>query len=308
MMSAWSRGRFRNEMNFDFCLAWNWEYDADFVAILRAALKKRGLTILEVVPGRLTRTLERLKRGKIAFGSFLDRASESDQDFLPLVRWAEEHGVHFINPHDRAVHAMNKASMHLEFITAGIHTPYTMILPPLHEQPRLAPFLDLSPLGEKFTIKPAHGGGGEGVITEATSLDQVQDARQEFPADFYLLQAHVVPANKEGRPAWFRVLFCGGRVYPCWWDIKTHVYTPVTPGEEQAFGLTPLHQTTHRIAAVCGLDIFSTEIAQTEEGFFVAVDYVNDQIDLRLKSKANDGVPDGIVHDIAERLAVLIKG
>lgn len=293
-------------MNFDFCLAWNWEYDADFVAILRSAFQERGLTILEVVSDNLTRTLESLKKGENAFGSFLDRASESDPDFLSLARWAEEQGVRFINPHQRSLHAMNKASMHLEFITAGIHTPYTIILPPFNEQPHLAPFLDLSPLGEKFTIKPAHGGGGEGVITEATSLDQVRAARQEYPHDFYLLQAHIAPALLRGRPAWFRVLFCSGRVYPCWWDIQTHVYTPVTPAEEQAFELTLLHQTTHRIAAVCGLDMFSTEIAQTEEGFFVAVDYVNDQIDLRLKSNTYDGVPDEIVHDIAERLAELV--
>ncbi|MDH7511746.1 MAG: hypothetical protein QHH14_02240 [Clostridiales bacterium] len=293
-------------MNFDFCLAWNWEYDADFVAILKSAVKERGLTFLEVVPDSLIRVLESLGKGDIAFRSFLDRASESDPDFLPLIRWAEDRDVRFINPHQRSLHAMNKASMHLEFITAGIHTPYTIILPPFNEQPRLAPFLDLTPLGEKFTIKPAHGGGGEGVITGATSLDQVQAARQDNPHDYYLLQAHVVPADKKGRPAWFRVLYCNGRVYPCWWDIKTHVYTPVTRGEEEVFGWTPLYQTTHRIAEVCGLDVFSTEIAQTEGGLFVAVDYVNDQIDLRLKSRAQDGVPDEIVHDIAERLADLI--
>ena len=161
-------------MNFDFCLAWNWEYDTDFVAILRGAFKKRRLTVLEVVPDNLMRTLESLKKEEIAFGAFLDRASESDPDFLPLVRWAEGQGIHFINSHQRSLHAMNKASMHLEFITAGIHTPYTIILPPFNDQPHLAPSLDLGPLGEKFTIKPAHGGGGEGVDTEATSQEQVQ--------------------------------------------------------------------------------------------------------------------------------------
>jgi glutathione synthase/RimK-type ligase-like ATP-grasp enzyme len=293
-------------MNFDFCLAWNWEYDADFVAILRGAFKESGLTVLEVVPDNLSRMLESLKKEEITLGSFLDRASESDPDFLPLVRWAEEQSVYFINSHDRSLHAMNKASMHLEFITAGIHTPYTIILPPFHSEPHLAPFLDLSPLGERFTIKPAHGGGGEGVVSEATSLDQVRTARQEYPHDYYLLQAHIVPARLSGRSAWFRVLYCGERIYPCWWDMQTHVYTPVTAAEEQAFELTPLRQTTRKIAEVCGLNMFSTEIAQTGASLFVAVDYVNDQIDLRLKSNTYDGVPDEIVRDIAERLAELV--
>ncbi len=34
--------------------------------------------------------------------------------------------------------------MHLELITAGIHTPYTILLPPFIEQP-VIPELDLSP-------------------------------------------------------------------------------------------------------------------------------------------------------------------
>lgn len=293
-------------MNLDFCLAWNWEYDADFVAILRETCWSQGLSFLEAVPATLMNLLDGLNKGEVRFSTFLDRASESDPSFLPLVRWAEEQGVYFINSRRRSLHAMNKASMHLEFLTAGIHTPQTIILAPFREQPNLPPFFDTSPLGEKFTIKPAHGGGGEGVVTEATSLDQVQAARQEFPEDFYLLQAHVVPIVKGGRQAWFRVLFCAGQLYPCWWDVQTHVYLPVTAEEEQTLGLTPLRQITERIAQVCGLDLFSTEIAQTEQGFFVAVDYVNDQIDLRLKSRAHDGVPDEIVRDIAKRLAELV--
>jgi hypothetical protein len=52
--------------------------------------------------------------------------------------------------------------------------------------------------------------------------------------------------------------------------------------------------------------LFSTEIAITSDGRFVIVDYVNDPIDLRLQSKALDGVPDEIVKDITERLVELI--
>ena len=53
--------------------------------------------------------------------------------------------------------------MHLELISAGIHTPYTILLPPFIEQP-VIPELDLMPLGHQFVIKPSHEGGGEGVI------------------------------------------------------------------------------------------------------------------------------------------------
>jgi hypothetical protein len=57
------------------------------------------------------------------------------------------------------------------------------------------------------------------------------------------------------------------------------------------------------IAQLCGLDLFSTEIAYTSDGLFVVVDYVNDQIDLRLQSTTAEGVPDYIVKAVADLLA-----
>jgi hypothetical protein len=45
-------------------------------------------------------------------------------------------------------------------INVRMDTPLTIILPSYDEQP-LLPEIDLSPLGEKFTIKPAYGGGGD---------------------------------------------------------------------------------------------------------------------------------------------------
>jgi hypothetical protein len=59
-------------------------------------------------------------------------------------------------------------------------------------------------------------------------------------------------------------------------------------------------------AHLCGLELFSTEVTLTPDGLFVVVDYVNDQIDLRLQSKTPDGVPDDIVRDVAARLATLV--
>jgi len=291
-------------IEYGLCLAWNWEYDADFVGLLESACLARGLSFLEVNPDNLATTTEKIKSGELAFSAFLDRASESDARFLPLVYWASERGLFRINPHERAVHAMNKASMHLEFITAGIQTPYTIILPPYDEQPGLPP-LDLSPLGGRFTIKPAHGGGGGGVIVEATSLKQVLQARLEFPYDHYLLQAHIVPAQLASRPAWFRIISCGGLIFPFWWNTSTHVYVPVAEEDVRTHGLESLWSTTRAIGEISRLHIFSTEVALTEEKLLVAVDYVNDPIDLRPQSKTPDGVPDEVVRRIAVRLADL---
>jgi hypothetical protein len=77
---------------------------------------------------------------------------------------------------------------------------------------------------------------------------------------------------------------------------------PVTPEEKSAHGLERLDETVSAISRLCGLDLFSTEIAYNCEGHFKVVDYVNDQIDLRLQSKYNNGVPDVIVQSVAERI------
>jgi hypothetical protein len=131
-------------------------------------------------------------------------------------------------------------------------------------------------------------------------------ARQEFPTQRYLLQGYIMPACLGSRIAWFRVIYCAGKVYPCWWDNNTHIYTHVTSNEETYYHLGSLRSITSSIANLCGLTLFSTEITITSDSRFVIVDYVNDPIDLRPQSKTFDGVPDDIVEDITERLAELI--
>jgi len=81
----------------------------------------------------------------------------------------------------------------------------------------------------------------------------------------------------------------------------SHVYTVVAPQDENKYDLTSLHDITRRIASICKLDWFSTEIALTLEKFIV-VDYVNDGIDTRVQSKAVDGVPDEVIQGIANQL------
>jgi hypothetical protein len=55
------------------------------------------------------------------------------------------------------------------------------------------------------------------------------------------------------------------------------------------------------------LEFFSSEIALTNDGLFVAVDYVNEICDMRLQSKHYDGVPDAIVAQIQHQFAVLAR-
>jgi hypothetical protein len=287
---------------YDLCLVWNWEHDADFVHLLEAACAARGVSLLQVTPETLAQVLAGLESGEITFATFFDRASESDLRFQSLADWASVHAIFHINPHERALWMNDKATMQPEFIRCDLDTPYTVILPSCTEQSDI-PQMDLSRLGWSFAIKPACEGGGDGVILEASSWEQVLTARRQFPHEKYLLQAHVTPRILEGRPAWFRVLVCDGAIYPCWWDPHTHVHTRLTAEQKGRFGLRSLSEIPRRIAGICRLHLFSTEIALTADGRSLVVDYVNDPIDLRLQSKAADGVPDAIVENIAGRLA-----
>ena len=144
------------------------------------------------------------------------------------------------------------------------------------------------------------------MILGASSLEQVMRARTQFPEQKYLLQATVTPRTIQGRPAWFRVFYAVGQSYPCWWHPLSHVYSIVSQSEEHRYELSPLHAITQHIASICKLDWFTTEIALTLESF-VVVDYVNDEIDTRVQSKAVDGAPDEIMQSIAAQLVSIAK-
>ncbi len=290
---------------FDLGLAWNWEHDADFVQILAEACRQHGMSLLQITPGNLKSVLESLQNDTIGFSTFYDRASDDDHRFMPVVNWAREHCAFRINPYERAHRTWDKAAMHPK-VSRVVQTPHTIVLPSYSERPDL-PTLDLSPLGPAFTIKPAHGSGGVGVICVATSIEHVLSARQEYPNDKYLLQAQVVPVQLGERAAWFRVIYAAGEVYPSWWQTDTHIYGKVTDDEMVLHHLEPLRDTTRAIANVCKLDLFSTEIALTSDRAFQVVDYANDTIDLRIQSRTAEGVPDDVVRQVADSLAVMAK-
>jgi len=288
--------------NYDLALAWNWQYDAGFVRLMQQACTDHQVSLLQVTPDNLDSILTGLGQNALQINTFLDRAADTDVRFSPLCNWASLHCRYVFNPAAKTARANNKALMHYALIRAGLTTPYTIILPPFQTNPGF-PEIDLSVLKNHFAIKPSHGGGSEGVVTDAHHPEQVQAARQQFPEDAYLLQATIHPTSLEGKQAWFRVLYCCDQVYPCWWHTDTHLYSRLTPGEESSLHLEHLYRITRAIAALIELDLFSTEIALTDDGQFVVVDYVNDPLDLRLQSEAVDGAPDEVVAGIASTIA-----
>lgn len=289
---------------FSLGIAWNWEYDEDFIAGIEHKCSKRGLSTYRIVLRNLHDTIRRLQAGEIAFCAFLDRAAD-DESFAPIMKSLAKSPARIFNAFDHVEHAVDKATMHLEFITSGLQVPYTIIVSPYNKKKEIELSLsELAMLGRPFIIKPANTtGGGVGVVLGAESLKDVIETRQHHKNDKYLLQETVKPKYLEGNKAWFRVLYAFGEIIPCWWDDVTHIYRRVTIEEEQTFRIEALHDVMKTIQKVCKLDFFSSEIVLTGENKFVVVDYVNEVCDMRLQSKHKDGVPDDVVQRIQELIA-----
>ncbi len=293
----------------DLILAADWEFDRDFIGLVAAQARGLGLSALAVFPPDLPAFLAAWRAGEADGRALFDRAAATSPEFVELQRLFRERGRIVLEPLESLRWASDKATMHLEFLAASIRTPHTLILPAFASSPDLGLVPDdLAPLGRPFYVKPANTTGGSlGVVAGAVSLDDVNRARRTYPEDKYLLQAEVVPEERCGRRFWFRGYFAFGLVEAAWWDDRTHLYTALGPGDAAEFGLAPLLETVRRIAAICGLGFFSTEIARDREGRWVAVDYVNESPDMRLQSRHADGVPDAVVEAVAARIAAHVR-
>lgn len=287
----------------DFLLAYDWPYDLPFIRLLEVELRVAGLSFLPVSPENLTRVMDDLVGGRLSVFAFLDRASDTDPSFLPLEAWTGEHVPHVLNPGALRRRVWHKTNLHWEFIRAGVNTPHTIPVPSFHQLSTLDQIPDLSPLGVPFSVKPDLGGGGWGVKTDARDWSDVEQARRALPEDDLILQEFVTPGVIEGRRAWFRILYACDVVIPCWWDDQTRLFGhAVSIPERDRFHLSPLWDIVGIAARISQLQLFSTEVGVTSDGLFVAVDYVNDPVDLRMQPDAHEGMP----ADVARRLALAI--
>ncbi len=291
---------------YDFCIATDWEYDREFLQLVQQfAQQEQGLSTYIVEPFNLEDTIRKLRNHELAFNFLFDRGSDSTPKFLELHRLLVERGIPVLDPLERLIWASDKATMHLEFISNGLMTPYTIIIPPFSTTADLLlSVADLAKLGRPFIIKPANTtGGGTGVVNGAETLQDILQARKEFGDDKYLLQEKVIPLEKDYKRFWFRGFYCCGLIECAWWNDLTHVYESLIPEDIINFQLQPLFDIVKKISTLIKLNFFSTEIAMNGRYEFIVVDYVNEICDMRLKSIHFDGVPDEIVRKISSQIA-----
>lgn len=287
-------------------LAWNWEYDHDFIACVDRACQLAGLNCYLVGPHNLAQTYLEAQNNERRFHMFLDRASDNDERFLEFNRLLQSKGTQFLNAHHHYQRSIDKANIHGELLIRGLQLPLTVILPPHESEPEFDPRL-IEPFAKPFVVKPARGGGGVGVYLSATQPADVVQTRAKIRNQRFLVQQRIQPQIIAGRRAWFRVYHVCGQVIPCWWDDVTHRYGVVTPSERQLVNTDELSRIVKVVAEVAQLDFFSTEIALATDNRYVVVDYVNDPCDMRIQSKYFDGVPDTILREIVQRIVDHVK-
>ncbi|MEI7811102.1 MAG: hypothetical protein WCJ01_01615 [Ignavibacteria bacterium] len=286
---------------FDLAVSYTWEYDEEFIELIKNISGQFRISVCFLVESNIAEITKKLRDNSLEITSYLDRASDASHNFEEVAHILSNRNTRIFNPYKLVNHAIDKANMHLEFITAGLHTPYSLIIPPVIEKEEIYISLDdLAVLNRPFIIKPANTtGGGIGVVTGAETLKEVLQERITNHKDKYLLQEKIYPQILDnGKRAWFRSFWAFGKAVPCWWDDQTHYYHELTKEEETNYNLGELFRITGEIARLTRLDFFSTEIVWSTKKKFVVVDYVNDQCDMRFQSHHCDGVPDNTVKQI----------
>jgi len=249
---------------------------------------------------------EAFQQGRVWARVLLNMHSEHhlpEEIYHRLVWLAAQRQTYVIDPPDRALAAFDKARMHSRLMAAGLHVPHTVFAHSDALETFKLSDSDRAALGTPFVIKPALGYGRRGLVLDATSERDLARSVQAWGPGTYLLQRRITPRLIDGWPGYFRVYYVFGSIWCCWWNCYNDNYRQVTPQDMQRLGLQALEDIARRIAGLTGMNFFSTEIAWTDSGQFVVIDYVNDQCHMLSQSAdPQRGVPDAVVIGIAQRL------
>jgi hypothetical protein len=287
--------------------------DADdlFIHCVQKHAAESRLNFFLIEPAWVQAFHDGFAKGQIWARVLLNMHSEHHQPddiYHQVVQLAAERHTQVIDPPDTAQAAFDKARLHPQLIEAGIHVPYSVIVP----TPKFGEFqltdLERQSLGSPFVIKPSMGYGRRGLVMDATGESDMTRSISMWPDENYLFQRLIVPRELETGPAYFRVFYVFGTVFKTWWNCFTDQFRLIEPNEVSESGLAELESISRRIAALTGMNFFSSEIAQVDSGEFVVIDYVNDQCHMLSQSAHPQiGVPDQLVAAIAKRLVEAAK-
>jgi len=278
-----------------------------FVILLEREAHARGMVFVHCKNHDQAETLRyALTGGALRVDCLIDYMGRSFQHDYEFGCAVKDSGGLVADDPDRVRIFGDKATMHQELARAGVALPRTLIWPAGRPSRELTAG-ERALLGERFVCKPARGSGSGGVLLDMDgSRAALDNARDYDPDDDYLLQEFVSPLDLDGRPAWFRVYNCFGRVFACFWHPVTHETTLVTPAEMAAYGLHDLERISRKIALISGYTWFSSEIALAERDgrpVFLPIDYLNNKCYMLTHSEVGPrGLPDLLAATVAREI------
>jgi hypothetical protein len=314
---------------------------AAFDRWLSESAAEQGLSCGLIHDGVVQEAIRRLSLGQLAIGFHLDYFAQwhiASHPYARLAQAVQDAGGHSVNLPARARIFTDKASMQGELARRGLGTPETVLVRPwLLDRPLTAAEqqrLSLSEPDARVYVKPAKGYNGLGVVrVENATPDRLSaallQARQYDPYDTLLIQREIRPPlllGEDGlsRPAYWRLLYCLGEWTMFWWQPAERLgddqpsYRLVTASELRRHRLQPVLDYGRDLAELSGLEWFSTELCLSEgaevsrhtvpglngrDWPVLAIDYLNDQCDVEVRSRSRAGLPDDVVRRIARRFA-----
>lgn len=291
---------------YDLVMTHKLDADDFFIHRVQQHCAERGLNFFLIEPLFVERFHECFQRNEIWPRVLLNMHSEHhlpEDIFSRVVRLAHDRGTKVIDNPITAEAAFDKSRMHQRLAQAGFRVPYTIIVPAGDVSAFKLSNDEKARLGEPFVVKPSHGYGRKGVVLDAHDESDLLASINAWRNPAYLLQERIQPKMDGELPFYFRVFYVFGQVWCCWWNCFTDRYKQVTPEERDRLALAPLEEIVRGVAKLSEMNFFSSEIALTQSGEFVLIDYVNDQCHM-LSQAANPkmGVPDAVVAGIARRL------
>jgi hypothetical protein len=291
---------------YDLVMTHKLDADDMFIHRVQRHCADTGLNFFLIEPLWVDSFYALLKDGKVWPRVLLNMHSEHhlpDDIYHRLVKLASEKSCLVIDPLDRALAAFDKSRLHPKLVEAGIPVPHTVIVHRKRPQDWRLGETDRAALGTPFVIKPAMGYGRRGLVLDAMSEADLDRSIAAWSDERYLFQRRIMPARRGDAPLYWRVYFVFGTVWLSWWNCENDNYRMVSSEERAELGLDRLEDLARRIAALTGMTFFSSEIAQSETGELVVIDYVNDQCHLLSQSAHPQmGVPDELVAAIAKRI------
>lgn len=290
---------------FDLGIVWNWKHDADFINDLNKECLKEGLKPYIIHSHNFYSTVKNAVEGNISFNVFFGRILNYDPLFNKLPYFLTSRINFYINHPEITKRTRNNYLMYQEFIKNKIPVPVVIILDPRDDNQTLE--LKIRDFPNSAVIKANSGTCETEVVLDTTYLSYIKRLKEQYGNVLFLAQEKILPINLDDKPALFRVLYCFGEVIPCWIDPVNCTSEALTLDEVDRFNLSAIFTITKKISNICKLEFFSIEITMKDNKEFVVTSYINDQADMRKKSKFSDGIPDEVISNVIKAIVSIVK-